>query len=196
MEGTQGPGQVWQYKMWIWNNELSNLAREESLHSGGRVTAESVRVWPSPFPFLPSYHHPDIFRYLLSFSWQYTFGRETLLVSRKQKVKNQSFQWSQQHVAYCSPNLWSPSPTCTRECVLSPTLCDPMDCSLSGSSVHGILQARIIQWVAILFSRRSSQSRDWICICYRSGIGRQVLYAGATWEAPFSYGTEMYCRKK
>ena len=40
------------------------------------------------------------------------------------------------------------------------TLCDPMDCSLSGSSVHGILQARILEWAAIPFSRGSSQSRD------------------------------------
>ena len=41
-----------------------------------------------------------------------------------------------------------------------PTLCDPMDCSLPGSSVHGILQARILEWVAISFSRGSSQPRD------------------------------------
>ena len=41
------------------------------------------------------------------------------------------------------------------------TLCDPMDCSLLGSSVHGILQARILEWVAIPFSRGSSQPRDW-----------------------------------
>ena len=40
---------------------------------------------------------------------------------------------------------------------LCPTLCHPMDCSLPGSSVHGILQARILEWVAILFSRGSSQ---------------------------------------
>ena len=33
-----------------------------------------------------------------------------------------------------------------------PTLCDPMDCSLPGSSVHGIFQARILEWVAISFS--------------------------------------------
>ena len=39
------------------------------------------------------------------------------------------------------------------------TLCDPMDCSLPASSVHGILQARILEWVAISFSR-GSQSRD------------------------------------
>ena len=36
-----------------------------------------------------------------------------------------------------------------------PTLCDPMDCSLPGSSVHGIFQARVLEWVAISFSRRS-----------------------------------------
>ena len=36
---------------------------------------------------------------------------------------------------------------------LCPTLCDPMDCSLPGSSLHGILQVRILEWVAIPFSR-------------------------------------------
>ena len=41
------------------------------------------------------------------------------------------------------------------------TLCHTMDCSLSGSSIHGILQAGILEWVAISFSRRSSQPRDW-----------------------------------
>ena len=40
------------------------------------------------------------------------------------------------------------------------TLCDPMDCSPPGSSVHGILQARILEWVAISFSRGSSQPSD------------------------------------
>ena len=40
------------------------------------------------------------------------------------------------------------------------TLCNPMDCSLPGSSVHGILQARIVEWVAISFSRGSCQPRD------------------------------------
>ena len=49
------------------------------------------------------------------------------------------------------------------------TLCDPMDCSPLGSSVHGILQARILEWVAVSFSRASSRPRDWICISYISG---------------------------
>ena len=41
-----------------------------------------------------------------------------------------------------------------------PTLCYPVDCSLPGSSVHGIFQARVLEWVAISFSRESSQPRD------------------------------------
>ena len=40
------------------------------------------------------------------------------------------------------------------------TLCDAIDCSLSGSSVHGIFQARVLDWVAISFSKGSSRPRD------------------------------------
>ena len=43
---------------------------------------------------------------------------------------------------------------------LCPTLCDPMVYSLPGFSIHGIIQARILEWVAIPFSRGSSQPRD------------------------------------
>ena len=50
-------------------------------------------------------------------------------------------------------------------------LCDPMDCSPSGSSVHGIFQARILEWVAISSSRGSSQPRDQTHISYVSCIG-------------------------
>ena len=45
-----------------------------------------------------------------------------------------------------------------------PILCDPMDCSPPGSSAHGILQARITEWAAMLSSRGSSQPRDRTCI--------------------------------
>ena len=65
-------------------------------------------------------------------------------------------------------------------------LCDPMDCSLPGFSIHGILQARILEWVAISSSRRSSQCRDQTCIsCGSCGpyIGRWILYYWATWKA-------------
>ena len=56
------------------------------------------------------------------------------------------------------------------------TLCDPRDCSPPGSSVHGILQARILEWVAVSFSRGSSWPRDWTQDSYVSWTGRQVLY--------------------
>ena len=45
-----------------------------------------------------------------------------------------------------------------------PTLCDSVDCGPPGSSVHGILQGRILEWVTISFSRGSSRPRDWTCI--------------------------------
>ena len=53
--------------------------------------------------------------------------------------------------------------TCASEVLViqsSPNICDPMDGSPSGSSVHGILQVRILEWVAISFSRGSSRPRD------------------------------------
>ena len=50
-----------------------------------------------------------------------------------------------------------------------PTLCNPMDCSLPGSSVPGILQAGILEWVAISFSRRSPQPRDWTWVSRIAG---------------------------
>ena len=50
-----------------------------------------------------------------------------------------------------------------------PTLCDPVDCSPPGSSVHGILQARILEWVTISFSRGSSRPRDWTRVSHIGG---------------------------
>ena len=66
---------------------------------------------------------------------------------------------------------------CVRVCESSviqsrPTLCDPMDCSPPGFSVHGIFQARILEGVAIPFCRGSSQSRDQT---YVSCIGKQIF---------------------
>ena len=57
-----------------------------------------------------------------------------------------------------------------------PTLCDPMDCSPPGSLVHGILQARTLEWVAIPSCRGSYWPGDRTCISYVSCTVRQVLY--------------------
>ena len=63
----------------------------------------------------------------------------------------------------CYEMKWS---EITQSCL---TLCDPMDCSLQGSSVPGILQAGILEWVAISFSRRSSQPRDRTWVSHIAG---------------------------
>ena len=67
---------------------------------------------------------------------------------------------------------------------LCPTLCDPMDCSPPGSTVHVILQARILEWVAIVFSRGifPTQGSN-LCLCI-SCTDRWILYNRATWKAP------------
>ena len=70
-----------------------------------------------------------------------------------------------------------PKPARTSACVLGClTLCDPMDCSPPGSSVHGILQARILEWVVMSSSRGSSRPSDGTHVSYISCFGRQVLY--------------------
>ena len=50
-----------------------------------------------------------------------------------------------------------------------PTLCDPMHCSPPGSSVHGIFQVRILEWVAISFSRGSSWPKNWTRLTHIAG---------------------------
>ena len=65
---------------------------------------------------------------------------------------------------------------CAQSLQSCPTLCDPMDCSLPGSSVHGILQARILEWVAMPSSRGSSRPRDRTQVSHVSCTGRQILY--------------------
>ena len=61
-------------------------------------------------------------------------------------------------------------------CFIHVRLCDPIDCSPPRSSVHGILQARILEWVAISFSRGSFQPSDQTCISYVSCFGRRVFF--------------------
>ena len=73
-------------------------------------------------------------------------------------------------------------PACLKVKVQSrPILCDPMDCSLPGSSVHGIFQAIVLEWIAISFSRGSSQPRDWTLVsriidrCFTIWATREIV---------------------
>ena len=71
-------------------------------------------------------------------------------------------------------------------CVLSRyscvQLCDPMDCSPSGSSVHGILQMRILEWVVMPSSRGSSQPRDWTHVSMSPALAGGFFTTSDTWE--------------
>ena len=72
------------------------------------------------------------------------------------------------------------------------TLCDSMGCSPPGSSVHGILQTRILKWMALPFSRGSSQPRDWIWVSRTAG---RFLTIWTIWEAlrlPWKLTQETY----
>ena len=66
-------------------------------------------------------------------------------------------------------------PLCAQSCLI---LCDPVDCSPPGSSVHRILQARILEWVAISYSRGSFQPRGQSRgrVSYVSCNGRWIIY--------------------
>ena len=64
------------------------------------------------------------------------------------------------------------------------TLCDPMDCSLPGSSVHGLFQARVLEWISISFSRGSSLPRDRTEV---SHVVCRCVTVGATREAPETF---------
>ena len=74
--------------------------------------------------------------------------------------------WGHRSVCCCScaiSQLGGSSSSSVRAVLVAqscPTRCDPMDCGPPGSSVHGILQARILEWIAIPFSRGSSRPRD------------------------------------
>ena len=89
----------------------------------------------------------------------------------------------------CLENISNSPATCVHVCAclcvptqLCPTLWDAMDWSQPGSSVHGVSQERILEWVAISYSREYSLSRDWTHDSSISCIGRQILYHWATWE--------------
>ena len=93
-------------------------------------------------------------------------------------------------VGFCHISMWISHTSCVHAMLIQscPTLCDPMDGSPPGSSVHGILQARILEWVAISFSKGSSQPRDWICLSLSSPalVGR-FFTTSAPWEGLFRH---------
>ena len=87
-----------------------------------------------------------------------------------------TLHWQRTHLSQCC--CW-----CCLAAESCPTLCDHMDYSPKDSSAHAISQVRILEWIAISFSRGSFQPRDQTCV---SCIDRQIPYQWATWESSIS----------
>ena len=79
---------------------------------------------------------------------------------------------------------------CVLSCSDASTLCNPVGCSLPGSSVHGIFQSRMLEWIAISFFRGSSWPRDQTRVSWVSCIGRWILYHRAAWEVLRSFNVK------
>ena len=98
------------------------------------------------------------------FYWRFSFEAMLIKTNYSTKTFTNMINWVNETIILGSlfwiEVKWS---EVTQWCL---TLCNPMDCSLPGSSVHGFLQARILEWAAILFSRGSSQPRKWTRVSY------------------------------
>ena len=123
-----------------------------------RDAIQPSHPWSSPSPPAPNLsQHQSLFQWVNS-------SHEVAKVLEFQ-LQHQSFQRNPRAAAKSIPDGASYDHlTFHYWCLvakLCPTLCDPIDCSPPGSSVHGIHQARILERVAVSFSRGSSSPRDW-----------------------------------
>ena len=94
-----------------------------------------------------------------------------------------TWKWACVNIYYILKSIQSLSLPMRAQLLSHVWLCNPIEYSLPGSSVHGILQARILEWVAMPSSRGSFQPRYRTCICCISSIGRWILYHWAACEA-------------
>ena len=132
------------------------------------IAINSLRTTSSCYEFLVLYH----------FGQKKYLGWLTLIHITYETVRRVNPELSSQEKIFSSSLILYLDENESVSCSLSHVwLCNPMDCSPPGSSVHGIFQARILEWVAIYYSRRSSNSRRvWTHISCTSCFGRQVRY--------------------
>ena len=108
--------------------------------------------------------------------WKESYAKPRQCIKKQRHHFANKDPYSQSY-GFSSSHVWMWELDHKEGCILNhPTLYNPMDCSLPSASVHGILQARLPEWVAMPSSRRSSWPRCWTRVFYISCIGRQVLY--------------------
>ena len=143
---------------------------------GTHMAPPSWTYLPLPFPFHPS-------RLSQHWLWIPCFYTELPLDIKKKRsfketislIHSREFEFWVWDFSYFFKVLCSVTQSC-------PKLYANMECNPPGSSVHGIFQERILEWVSIFLSRGSSWPRDQTHV---SCIGRQTLYHWATREVPF-----------
>ena len=153
------------------------LANELSLH------IRWSKCWRFSFSISPSVNIQGLFPLRLtglislqSKGLSRVFSNAT--IQKHQFFGSQPSLWSNAHIHMTTGKTIALIILCAhaKSLQLCPALCDSMDCSLPGSSVHGIFQTTIMVWVAMLFSRGYSWPRDETHISCVSFIGRWVLY--------------------
>ena len=134
---------------------------------------------------------------LLAFSFEYAPGVYNSLcpvLCPELSCTDSRPRWAPPSVWVCQRHSSSTLCVHAKSLQLCLTLRDPMDYSLPGSSVQGILQAKILECVALPSSRASSWSRDQNCISYISCSDRRVLNCWATREVPSTLLPRYYWR--
>ena len=118
------------------------------------------KYWSFSYNISPSNEHPGLISFRID-RFDLLAVQETLKTLLQYHSSKASILW---YSAFFIVELSHPYTTAGKTVKVKvkscPTLCDPVDCNPPGSSIHGILQARILEWVAISFSRGSSQPRD------------------------------------
>ena len=145
-EGTQFPLSMRRNLLWLYKHLLCKLWRAlESFNSWRDISLlhfwkfSCGRLWECRYEMKEPHKRRLIWRINLGLIWTLISRGEVISTWKSMKVKV----------------------LVTQPC---PTLCDPMDCGPPGSSVHGILQARVLEWLAIPSSRESSWPRDRTCL--------------------------------
>ena len=101
------------------------------------------------------------------------FRLQSVLLFLVMEVTSSKLEWflSDMSLVHCTSLMWWSE--VAQSC---PTLCNPMDCSLPGFSIHGIFQARILEWVTISSSRGSSRPRDWTQVSHIEGRHFNLMF--------------------
>ena len=157
------------YQVFLTWNYKKDLPKDTRGRKFKELTCHRVISWIPKFLIRVSVSPP--FRSVL-----FVTPRFLLVLRRKNRKKNLVHCIIHRSGSLTTKFQETTSCMCVKVLQSCTTLCNPMDCSLPGSSVHQILQARILEWAAISSSRGSSQPRAQTHISYVSGIGRQVLY--------------------